>query len=93
MTVRLFVAIEIPDELRRATGAALGLGLTGIAGPGGGTPEKPVGTVHIALAHEGGVREQLILFAGDRERIRRLAAQSALDILRRHLLRARRERD
>jgi nicotinamide-nucleotide amidase len=86
------VAIALAEGARRATGAALGLGLTGIAGPGGGTPEKPVGTVHIALAHEGGVREQLILYAGDRERIRRLAAQSALDILRRHLLRARRER-
>ena len=44
------VARALAEGIRRSTGATLGIGITGIAGPGGGTPEKPVGLVHIALA-------------------------------------------
>jgi nicotinamide-nucleotide amidase len=83
------VAIAMAEGARRATGAALGLSITGIAGPGGGSAEKPVGTVHIALAAEGGTSERLFRFGGERERVRRLAAQSALEMLRRRLVRLR----
>ena len=83
------VAIAMAEGARRSAGSMLGLAITGIAGPGGGTPEKPVGTVHISLAHAQGAQERLFRFGGERDRIRRLAAQSALDMLRRHLLRAR----
>jgi len=86
------VAIAMAEGARRAAGAALGLSITGIAGPGGGSPEKPVGTVHIALAADGGTRERLFRFGGERDRVRRLAAQSALEMLRRHLVRARQGR-
>ena len=80
------VAISLAEGIRQRSGAALGLGVTGIAGPGGGTAEKPVGTVHIALADEKGSREHGFRFPGDRDRIRHQATQAALDIVRRHLL-------
>jgi len=50
------VAIALAEGIRRHVGSTLGVGITGIAGPGGGTEEKPVGTVHIALSHAGGVK-------------------------------------
>ena len=78
--------------IRRHTGAMLGIGITGIAGPGGGSPEKPVGLVHIALADSTGTREREIRFPGDRERIRWHASQAAWDMVRRHFLYARRAR-
>lgn len=82
-------AQEMAAGVRRAAGAALGLATTGIAGPGGGTPEKPVGTVCVALAWEGGVwsrRYQL----GDRGRdwVKGWTAQLALDRVRRWILEA-----
>jgi nicotinamide-nucleotide amidase len=86
------VAIAMAEGARRSAGATLGLGITGIAGPGGATPDKPLGTVHISLAHSSGASETLFQFPGDRERIRRLAAQSALDMVRRHLSVPRAER-
>jgi nicotinamide-nucleotide amidase len=86
------VAIAMAEGARRAAGAAIGLSITGIAGPGGGSAEKPVGTVHIALAADQGTRERLFRFGGERDRVRRLAAQSALEMLRRHLVRSRQGR-
>jgi nicotinamide-nucleotide amidase len=83
------VAIALAEGARKAAGATLGLGITGVAGPGGGSAEKPVGTVHIALADAGGVRERPFRFPGDRERVRRFAALTALDMVRRHLWKAR----
>jgi nicotinamide-nucleotide amidase len=80
------VALALADGIRRRTGATLGIGVTGVAGPGGGTPEKPVGLVHIGLADEHGPRERAYRFPGDRERIRQFAAQSALDAVRRYYL-------
>jgi nicotinamide-nucleotide amidase len=80
------VALALADGIRRRTGATLGVGVTGVAGPGGGTPEKPVGLVHIGLADEHGPRERAYRFPGDRERIRQFAAQSALDAVRRYYL-------
>ncbi len=80
------VAMALSDGIRRGVGSTLGVGITGIAGPGGGSEEKPVGTVHIAVAHAGGVKERGLLFPGDREGIRWQASQIALDMVRRHLL-------
>jgi PncC family amidohydrolase len=78
--------VALAEGARRRTGSTLGIGVTGIAGPGGGSEEKPVGTVHIALAHSGGTRERGGIFPGDRERIRWQASQAALDMIRRHFL-------
>jgi nicotinamide-nucleotide amidase len=80
------VALALADGIRKRTGASLGVGITGISGPGGGTPEKPVGLVHIGLADEHGPRERAYRFPGDRERIRQFASQSALDAVRRYYL-------
>lgn len=63
-----------------------GLAVTGIAGPTGGTPEKPVGTVFISLAHGRQVTTQKYRFYGDREQIKFMTSQHALDILRKHLI-------
>jgi competence/damage-inducible protein CinA-like protein len=79
------VAVAMAEGVLHSSDATLGLGITGIAGPGGATPEKPVGTVHISLADSSGARQRLFRFPGDREQIRRLTAQSALDMVRRHL--------
>lgn len=80
------VALALADGIRRRTGASIGIGITGIAGPGGGTPEKPVGTVHIGLADERGPRESGVHFRGSRDRIRQQATHAALDMVRRHFL-------
>jgi len=63
----------------------LGLAVSGIAGPSGGTPEKPVGTVYIGLATPEGVSAKACRFHGSREEIKALSAQTALDWLRREL--------
>ena len=76
------VARALAEGARRTGRAAWGLGVTGIAGPTGGTPEKPVGTVHLALAGPGGTSAVARLYRGDRERIRRQAAYEALNLLR-----------
>jgi nicotinamide-nucleotide amidase len=80
------VAIALADGIRRRVGSTLGVGITGIAGPGGGSEEKPVGTVHLAVSHAGGVRERGVRFPGDREAVRWHAAQLALDMVRIHFL-------
>jgi nicotinamide-nucleotide amidase len=80
------VALALADGIRKRTGATLGIGVTGIAGPGGGTPEKPVGLVYIGIADERGVRERSIRLPGDRDRIRNFAAVNALDTVRRYYL-------
>ncbi len=80
------VAVALADGIRRRTGATLGVGITGVAGPTGGTPEKPVGTVHVAIADSAGSKERGILFPGERDRIRWQASQVALDLIRRYFL-------
>ncbi|HTQ62401.1 MAG TPA: competence/damage-inducible protein A [Candidatus Solibacter sp.] len=80
------VAIALAEGIRRRVGSTFGLGITGIAGPGGGSEEKPVGTVHIALSHAGGVNERGVRFPGDREAVRFQASQVALDMVRVHFL-------
>ena len=77
------VALALADGIRKQTGATIGVGITGIAGPTGGTPEKPVGLVHIGVADQHGPQERSFRFPGDRERIRFFAAQNALDQVRR----------
>jgi nicotinamide-nucleotide amidase len=80
------VAIALADGIRRRTGATLGVGITGIAGPTGGTPEKPVGTVHVAIADASGSKERGVHYPGERDRIRWQASQTALDLVRRYFL-------
>jgi nicotinamide-nucleotide amidase len=70
----------------RTFGARCTLAITGVAGPGGGTPEKPVGTVWLALQADGATAAVRRVFPGDRAEIRARSAQAALDLLRRHLL-------
>ena len=72
---------------RRVLGSDIAVAVTGIAGPGGGTAEKPVGTVCIAWAGAGIDRVTTVQLRGDRDRIRLLAASKALDGIRRGLLR------
>jgi nicotinamide-nucleotide amidase len=79
------VARALAEGVRAAAGATWGLGITGIAGPTGGTPEKPVGTVHVALAGPRGTEHVARSWRGDRDRIRKTAAYDALDLLRRAL--------
>ena len=80
------VAVALAEGIRRRVGSALGIGITGIAGPGGGSEEKPVGTVHVALASASGVRERALRLPGDREMVRLQASQAALDMVRVHFL-------
>jgi nicotinamide-nucleotide amidase len=80
------VATALAEGIRRRAGSQLGVGITGIAGPGGGSEEKPVGTVHIALSSTAGVKERRVNFPGDREMIRMQASQAALDMVRIHFL-------
>jgi nicotinamide-nucleotide amidase len=79
------VARAMAEGVRSRAGADLGLGITGIAGPTGGTPEKPVGTVAIALASKEGTNARSFRFFGDRELVKFQASQAALDMVRRHL--------
>jgi len=84
------VAEAMAVGIRQGASADVGLGVTGIAGPAGGTPEKPIGLVYIALADSSGPVHRRLMFGSEagREGIRFLAAQAALNLLRLHLLRA-----
>lgn len=79
------VAREMADGLRARSGATYALAITGLAGPDGGSAEKPVGTVHLALASPSGTEHRLLRLGGDRNRIQDLSAAGALDVLRRSL--------
>jgi nicotinamide-nucleotide amidase len=84
-------AVSAPVAEQMAAGAAersavaVGVGITGIAGPGGGTAEKPVGTVWIAARTPDGAASRALALAGTRATIRERAAQAALDLVRRRL--------
>jgi nicotinamide-nucleotide amidase len=80
------VARAMAEGARRAAGADLAVAVTGIAGPGGETPGKPVGLVFLALAGALGDRVRRAQFPGDRERVRRQAAQAGLEMIRRAAL-------
>jgi len=80
------VAAALAGGIRKRCKAALGIGITGVAGPTGGTEEKPVGLVFHALAGEGSTDVVERTFPGDRKRIRWFASQQALDMVRRKLV-------
>jgi nicotinamide-nucleotide amidase len=80
------VAAALAEGIRYRCEATLGIGITGVAGPTGGTPEKPVGLVFHALASDGGTEVIERNFPGDRKRIRWFATTLALDMVRRKLM-------
>ncbi len=80
------VAAALAEGIRRRSNSTIGVGVTGVAGPTGGTEEKPVGLVFHAVAD--GVQTEVVerKFIGDRERVRRWAMRQALDLVRRKLM-------
>jgi nicotinamide-nucleotide amidase len=80
------VAAALAEGIRYRCESTLGVGITGVAGPGGGTPEKPVGLVFHALASDSGTEVIERNFPGDRKRIRWFATTLALDMVRRKLM-------
>lgn len=80
------VARDMARGVRHKAKSDFGLAVTGIAGPGGGTDEKPVGLVYIALADDAHTEHRKLMLPGDRELVRWRASQAALDMLRRRLI-------
>ncbi|MGB6193021.1 MAG: competence/damage-inducible protein A [Terracidiphilus sp.] len=80
------VACAMAEGIRKRTGATLGLGVTGIAGPTGGTETKPVGLVYFAVSDAQKTDSYNRTFRGDRDRVRQWAAQQALDLVRKRLM-------
>lgn len=80
------VAAAMAEGIRKRCQATFGVGITGVAGPAGGTAEKPVGRVYNALASEAGTQVEERNFPGDRKRVRWFASQLALDMIRRKLM-------
>jgi competence/damage-inducible protein CinA-like protein len=80
------VALALAENIREICNADIGVGVTGVAGPGGGTEEKPVGLVYVAVTN--GHKQEVVQrrFPGARERVRRWASQQALDLVRRMLM-------
>lgn len=76
------VAQAMAEAIRRQAGSTAAVGITGIAGPGGGTPEKPVGTVAIAVSAAGESCVRTFQFIGGREQVKFQATQAALNLLR-----------
>jgi nicotinamide-nucleotide amidase len=79
------VAQALAEGVRARTGASIGMGITGIAGPSGGSAEKPVGLVFIALADERGTQVREFRFPGPRTHVRHWASQMALEMIRRRI--------
>jgi nicotinamide-nucleotide amidase len=80
------VAAALAEGIRYRCESTLGIGITGVAGPNGGTPEKPVGMVFHAVASDAGTEVVQRNFPGDRKRIRRFASTMALDMVRKKLM-------
>ncbi|HVG38636.1 MAG TPA: competence/damage-inducible protein A [Pyrinomonadaceae bacterium] len=80
------VAEAMADGVRLRAETDFGLSVTGVAGPGGGSEEKPVGLVYIALSDDAHTEHRELILPGDRQLIRSRAAQAALDLLRRRLI-------
>jgi len=80
------VAAALAEGARDRCNTTIGVGITGVAGPTGGSVEKPVGLVFHAIADEDGTDVVERLFTGDRQRVRRFASQQALDMIRRKLM-------
>jgi nicotinamide-nucleotide amidase len=81
------VAAALAEGIRARVGSTYGVGITGIAGPSGGSEDKPVGLVYLAVADAKDTQVLEKRFSGDRDRIRQHAAQQALDLVRRALMR------
>lgn len=79
------VAEQMAEGVAKALGADVGVGITGVAGPGGGTEEKPVGLVYISVWHKGQHFTRKMKAANGRDRIRMQAASTALDLIRRNI--------
>lgn len=79
------VAVAMAEGIRARARVDIGVGVTGIAGPDGGTPDKPVGTVAIAAVVPGLARSRVFRFHGERAQVKFQASQAALDIVRRML--------
>lgn len=79
-------ALEMAEGARGSLGTDIGLSVTGIAGPGGATPDKPVGLVYIALASVEGTSCSKFNFDGDRNEIKKRSSDAALKILHEYLL-------
>ena len=79
-------AVAMAEHVRTLLDSDFGIATTGIAGPTGGTPDKPVGLVYIALATKDYVHHERYIFPGDREENKREAADAALEMLKKHLL-------
>jgi PncC family amidohydrolase len=80
------VARAMAEGSRKMSGADVALSTTGIAGPGGGTPAKPVGLVYIAISTDGGTSVEKQQFGGTRADVKLRASQAALDMLRMSLV-------
>jgi nicotinamide-nucleotide amidase len=80
--VSVQVADALADGARAALGSDVGVGVTGIAGPGGGTPDKPVGTVHVSVVSPLGRRSRSLLLPGERDQVRQRTVVAALHELR-----------
>lgn len=80
------VAMQMAEGIRKKAASDLGVGITGIAGPGGGTEEKPVGTVYVALADENTTVCRKLKLWGTRDKVRHSTCLNALDLIRRNLL-------
>lgn len=80
------VAVAMAEGVRKIAGSDLGLGITGIAGPGGGSPDKPVGLVYISLASSQNTVCKKYFFQGGREAIKAQAALTALNMIRKHII-------
>jgi nicotinamide-nucleotide amidase len=80
------VALAMADGIRSRAAVAVGLAVTGIAGPSGGTPQKPVGTVAVAAVTARATRSRVFRFSGEREQVKFQASQAALDMVRRMLI-------
>jgi nicotinamide-nucleotide amidase len=80
------VAEEMARNAREKSGADIGLATTGVAGPSGGSTEKPVGLVYIGLSNDQKTQVFEHRFSGNRETIKKRASQAALEYLRRHCL-------
>ena len=72
--------------IAKTAGTNIGLSTTGIAGPGGGSEEKPVGLVYVGLYMNGEVKTKMLKLSGDRQKIRERATMQLLDWVRRELL-------
>ena len=80
------VAAEMAEGIAKAAGTKIGISTTGIAGPNGGSVEKPVGLVYIGIYMNGKVKTKMLKLSGNRQKIRERATMQLLDLVRRELL-------